>query len=98
MVGSGTDTTHLVPLSSPESMYIAVGLNLARYQHNPTSMVVDVRGGRDTADHVDIMGNIELLQDVMRIVSGSDAYDNRIFSDIEKISSKIRANIKKRYP
>lgn len=56
--------------------------------------MLDVRGGRDTADHVDIMGNVELLQDVMSIVSGSsDKEKDKIISNIEEISKKIRKNL-----
>lgn len=57
--------------------------------------MLDVRGGKDTADHVDIMGNVELLQDVMSIVSGSPIETDKIISDIVEISKKIRRNIQK---
>eukprot|EP01087_Luapelamoeba_hula_P011750 TRINITY_DN3236_c0_g1_i1.p1 TRINITY_DN3236_c0_g1~~TRINITY_DN3236_c0_g1_i1.p1 ORF type:complete len:763 (-),score=116.08 TRINITY_DN3236_c0_g1_i1:52-2340(-) len=40
------------------------------YQHNPTSIMSDLRGGPQTADHVDIMGNWEMTVDILKIVTG----------------------------
>lgn len=53
---------------------------------------MDVRGGSDTADHVDIMGNIELLKDVMSVVSGN-GLEERLITNIAEISKIIRKNI-----
>jgi phospholipid:diacylglycerol acyltransferase len=65
-----------------------------RYYHNPAPILTsfDPRGGATTADHVDILGNHEYLDDILRIVSGSDSRDNdRILSRIKHVSRRITA-------
>lgn len=72
------------------------------FEHEPS--MVDLRGGPKTGDHVDILGNHEMLMDVMKIVSNYafikiDDQDgtlpqNRIISDIDEISEPIIKRIK----
>lgn len=45
------------------------------------------RGGQPSGDHIDILGNQELLQDVLTIVSGGEVQE-RIISDIRAIADK----------
>ncbi len=61
------------------------------YEHKPCSIVRDLRGGPETADHVDIMGNYELTADVLRIVSNSEdqLVGNRIISHIKKYAAQV---------
>lgn len=42
------------------------------YLHEPEPAYLDPRGGRKTGDHVDILGNYELLRDVLEVVTGGD--------------------------
>jgi phospholipid:diacylglycerol acyltransferase len=61
------------------------------YQHLPTSMLEDLRGGPTTADHVDIMGNTALTEDVLKILSGLEyEVTNRIHSKILEYSKTIQ--------
>jgi len=61
------------------------------YQHIPLSLLQDIRGGPYTADHVDIMGNYHLNEDVIRIVSGKqEEVEERILSPIREFSAKVK--------
>ncbi|KAI8068496.1 Lecithin:cholesterol/phospholipid:diacylglycerol acyltransferase [Gongronella butleri] len=61
------------------------------YKHVPPSSAVSVRGGPATADHVDILGNHELLLDILQIVSNrGDQVQGRIHSDIERYAQRIK--------
>jgi phospholipid:diacylglycerol acyltransferase len=42
------------------------------YKHEPSASVSEFRGGEKTADHVDILGNKELTEDLLSIVTGMD--------------------------
>ena len=64
------------------------------YTHQPEFVVDDpVRGGPHAADHVDILGNDEMLTDVLRIVTGFEVEEkvqaNHIVSEIEEIAAEI---------
>ena len=66
------------------------------YKHNPTTEItyeniknVD-RTGPDSSNHLDIMGNFHMLNDIIRIVSGFDPPEESvIYSDIERIVKEI---------
>merc|ERR1712137_820486 len=66
------------------------------YKHEPESLAGGglfsnrFRGGRTTADHVDIMGNHDLITDILLIVSGhGDAVEERILSNIQELADSI---------
>lgn len=64
------------------------------FKHAPSNKVTDLRGGPGTSDHVDILGNHDLTLDILKIVSNFKETENsvdedRIFSDINKIISKV---------
>jgi len=60
------------------------------YLHKPWSPIKDPRGGPETADHVDILGNLELLEDILAIVTGEkNSNKDRIYSEIVKIAKEI---------
>ncbi|MDP2325993.1 MAG: hypothetical protein Q8N51_18480, partial [Gammaproteobacteria bacterium] len=72
------------------------GLNPARmativreYPHAPASLVVNPRGVPTTGDHVDIMGNYELISDILTIVSGGVVQD-RVLSRLQEYASRIQ--------
>ncbi|MBX9692252.1 MAG: hypothetical protein K2Z81_07710, partial [Cyanobacteria bacterium] len=72
------------------------GLNPARsrtivreYVHTPSSPMISPRGIPTTADHVDIMGNHDLITDVLKIASG-ERLNNDIVSKIKDFSAKIK--------
>jgi phospholipid:diacylglycerol acyltransferase len=65
------------------------------YLHQHEFVVDDpMRGGPKSADHVDILGNIDMTGDVLRIVTNFDTekVGNKIISDVENIVSRIKAH------
>lgn len=70
------------------------------YEHKPSGGIGDLRNGPGAGDHIDILGNHELISDILRIVShnvtASASYtttsplpSDRIFSDVEEMAKKI---------
>eukprot|EP01105_Mastigella_eilhardi_P015273 TRINITY_DN347_c0_g3_i10.p1 TRINITY_DN347_c0_g3~~TRINITY_DN347_c0_g3_i10.p1 ORF type:complete len:437 (+),score=95.63 TRINITY_DN347_c0_g3_i10:795-2105(+) len=59
------------------------------YKHNP--FVLDLRGGQATGDHVDIMGNAQLLADVLHIATGHEEnFHPSIVSNVEEIARRVK--------
>jgi phospholipid:diacylglycerol acyltransferase len=50
-----------------------------------------MRGGPYSSDHVDILGNIDMMEDLLKIVSEYDVetVEDLIVSDIHKIAKQI---------
>lgn len=71
-----------------------VDVRVREYKHNPVSIIYDPRGGPATSDHVDIMGNHELIKDILRVAGR--AYENVpecIKSDILEIASRVSLDV-----
>ncbi|KAL7154000.1 hypothetical protein ABFS83_04G206000 [Erythranthe nasuta] len=65
------------------------------YKHKAPLNFLEGRG-LESGGHVDIMGNVALIEDVLRVVagaSGSEIGGDRIFSDIMKMSEKINIRL-----
>lgn len=61
------------------------------YQHKPPANLLEGRG-LESGAHVDIMGNVALIEDIMRVAAGatgSEIGGDRIYSDILKMSKRI---------
>ena len=63
---------------------------LGRLLDAPQAGLDVLRGGVNTADHVDIMGNFGLIEDIIRIATGNTTLENRIFSNVVEISERIK--------
>ena len=64
------------------------------YEHREEFQVQDpMRGGPRSSDHVDILGNVDTTEDVIKLVTGynEDKVVNRIVSDINNIVAEINA-------
>jgi phospholipid:diacylglycerol acyltransferase len=50
-----------------------------------------LRGGPNAADHVDIMGNVKMVEDIVRIATGwgADQLEDRIISDIDELGRVV---------
>lgn len=48
----------------------------------------NLQGGPYAADHVDILGNEDLLDDVLRIVAGRGVPHEQVFSDLGRVVSE----------
>ena len=61
--------------------------------HHATQML-DPRGGVTTGDHVDIMGNYELIENVLKIATGfgSTMVKDRVVSEIDDIVTDLEEN------
>ncbi len=62
------------------------------YSHEPVSFVKDVRGGPKTSDHVDILGNHKLTEDILLIASNfqvEEVYTDKILSTLKEDLEKI---------
>jgi hypothetical protein len=57
------------------------------------NIVADIRGGPQSADHVDILGNQDLTEDVLRIVANHPV-EGRIHSNILSASANVAARIR----
>ncbi|CAI5709857.1 unnamed protein product [Peronospora destructor] len=67
-----------------------VDVRVREYGHNPVSMLFDARGGPETADHVDIMGNHALIRDVLLVAARAyDRVPNNITSNIMEIAERV---------
>uniref|UniRef100_K3W971 Phospholipid:diacylglycerol acyltransferase n=1 Tax=Globisporangium ultimum (strain ATCC 200006 / CBS 805.95 / DAOM BR144) TaxID=431595 RepID=K3W971_GLOUD len=68
-----------------------VNVRIREYKHNPVSIIYDPRGGPATSDHVDIMGNHELIKDLLRVAARAyDKVPERIESDIVEIAKRVK--------
>ena len=63
------------------------------YLHQPEFTVDDpMRSGPHSAEHVDILGNVEMMEDLMRIVTDHkiDEMEDKIVSDIRGIVQRVK--------
>jgi phospholipid:diacylglycerol acyltransferase len=53
-----------------------------------------LRQGPKAADHVDIMGNVEMIEDVVKIATGwkGGVNEDRVLSDIDNIAKALQEN------
>lgn len=67
---------------------------IREYRHKPPASLLEGRG-LESGAHVDIMGNVALIEDILRVAAGASAAEiggDQIYSDILKISDRV--NIK----
>ena len=62
-----------------------------------SSMLSDTRGGPKSSKHVEMLGNHDVIRDVMHIVAGRDGHlaEDRIFSRIGEISWRVNKRLRK---
>ncbi|TYZ62061.1 hypothetical protein PybrP1_013006, partial [[Pythium] brassicae (nom. inval.)] len=71
-----------------------VDVRVREYRHNPVSIIYDSRGGPATSDHVDIMGNHEMIKDILRVAGRAyDAVPERIESSILDIADRVSVEL-----
>jgi len=98
--GDGDGTVPLVSLGQPcvggwatkELNPSGTKVITREYQDKSVFQVDDpLRGGPEAAIHVDILGNRQMTEDIMRIVTGHkvEKVEQRLISDIEEVSRKI---------
>ncbi|XP_058088223.1 putative phospholipid:diacylglycerol acyltransferase 2 [Magnolia sinica] len=65
------------------------------YRHKPPANLLEGRG-LESGAHVDIMGNVALIEDIMRVAAGATGIElggDRIYSDILKMSERIKIRL-----
>ncbi|KAF9194642.1 hypothetical protein BGZ51_008573 [Haplosporangium sp. Z 767] len=76
-----------------KKLYNPAGIKVItrEFTHQSSPSPVDIRGGKRTADHVDILGNYQVTKDLLSIVAGRDGegLEEQIFSKIREYSSKV---------
>ncbi|GAY38476.1 hypothetical protein CUMW_037050 [Citrus unshiu] len=68
---------------------------LREYEHSPPANLLEGRGTQSGA-HVDIMGNFQLIEDIIRVAAGARGEDlggDQVHSDIFKMSEKINLQL-----
>ncbi|XP_062105240.1 putative phospholipid:diacylglycerol acyltransferase 2 [Humulus lupulus] len=68
---------------------------IREYRHKAPSSLLQGRG-LESGAHVDIMGNVALIEDVLRVAAGASGKDiggDRIHSDIMKMSQRINLQL-----
>ena len=77
----------------------AIPIKIREYQHLPKTLIEGGFQGVTEGEHVNIMGNVDMIRDVLTVVTGhGDALEERITSDLPNIVRKIdrkRMNKKK---
>lgn len=48
-----------------------------------------IRGGPGSGDHVDLLGNYEMTEDLVRIVTGG-VVEERVLSEIKEVGGRVR--------
>lgn len=65
------------------------------YRHKPPASLFEGRG-LESGAHVDIMGNVALIEDVLRVAAGATGEElggDRIYSDILRMSERINIRL-----
>lgn len=68
---------------------------IREYKHKAPASLLEGRG-LESGAHVDIMGNVALIEDVLRVAAGASGAElggDRIYSDIMKMSEKINIQL-----
>lgn len=77
----------------------AIPIKIREYKHQPKTLIEGGFQGVTEGEHVNIMGNVDMIRDVLTVVTGhGDALEERITSDLPNIVRKIdrkRMNKKK---
>ncbi|KAI5147588.1 phospholipid:diacylglycerol acyltransferase [Nematocida ausubeli] len=65
------------------------------YKHIPSTSLLELRGGKYTAEHVNILGNIDLIEDILEISTGKSLPD-KIISNLVEMSEIIDESMGKK--
>ncbi|CAN8277820.1 unnamed protein product [Cochlearia groenlandica] len=66
------------------------------YKHKAPGSLLESRGNDQSGAHVEIMGNVGLIEDVMRIASGASGHDiggDRVYSNVMRMSKNVRIKL-----
>ncbi|XP_040993031.1 putative phospholipid:diacylglycerol acyltransferase 2 isoform X1 [Juglans microcarpa x Juglans regia] len=69
--------------------------HIREYRHKPPASLLEGRG-MESGAHVDIMGNVALIEDVLRVAAGATGAEiggDKIYSDILRMSERINIRL-----
>ncbi|CAO3645287.1 unnamed protein product [Cunninghamella echinulata] len=70
-------------------------VTVKEYLHEPSDSKLNIRGGGESSDHVDILGHVKMILDILQILSNkSENVTEQIFSKIEQVAEKIKLDPK----
>ncbi|KAI5180712.1 phospholipid:diacylglycerol acyltransferase [Nematocida sp. AWRm80] len=58
------------------------------YVHGPSRSILDIRGGPETSQHIHILGNFNLISDLLKIAAGK-TIKQKITSQLPKVAQEI---------
>ena len=71
----------------------SIPIKIREYAHLPKTLMEGGFQGISEGEHVNIMGNVDMIRDVLKIVTGhGDAVEERISSDLPAIVRKVDEN------
>eukprot|EP00891_Asterochloris_glomerata_P002292 jgi/Astpho2/2292/e_gw1.00040.193.1_t len=60
------------------------------YLHQPSKSYLDLRGGPKSSEHVDILANVEVMEDVLRIAVGhGEDMEDQVISRVPEIAANV---------
>ena len=63
------------------------------YKHEPLPTLADPRGGPHSADHVNILANVDLMGDVLAIAAGRGReVQDRFLSDVQAVAARMEVS------
>ncbi|KAK9127624.1 hypothetical protein Syun_016421 [Stephania yunnanensis] len=65
---------------------------IREYQHKAPANLLEGRGFESGA-HVDILGNVAMIEDIMRVAAGEELGGDRIYSDILSMSEQVNIRL-----
>mmetsp|Transcript_101761 Transcript_101761/g.328373 ORF Transcript_101761/g.328373 Transcript_101761/m.328373 type:complete len:360 (-) Transcript_101761:68-1147(-) len=74
-----------------------VPVHIREYKDQPSYVWEDPRGGPSTAKHVEILGNREVIGDILHILAGKDGHlrtEDRIHSSIVEVAGRVTQNLR----
>lgn len=77
-----------MPLHNPHGVKSVV----REYVHTPNPSVIQLRGGSSSAEHVNILGNHELTNDILYVVSGYKEVEGRVTSALPDVCERVEAS------
>ncbi|KAI9301689.1 Lecithin:cholesterol acyltransferase-domain-containing protein [Cunninghamella echinulata] len=70
-------------------------VTIKEYLHEPSDSKLNIRGGGESSDHVDILGHVKMILDILQILSNkSENVTEQIISKIEQVAEKIKLDPK----
>lgn len=81
----------LAPIYNPSNVRTVV----REYPHDACPIWQDPRGGTKTSRHVEILGNYDVIRDILDVATGHEDTSDRVTSDLPNVSANITAGLRR---